>query len=103
MDVYIIASINNRRFAENLLNDIDGVNIVQNGLEMGNSLKTTLKEEMRADGRINMSAEADYTEGTTAYMWICNKITEFAERIRKEEKDKIAKCAAIEVPKHLTE
>ena len=103
MDVYIIASINNRRFAENLLNDIDGVNIVQNGLEMGNSLKTTLKEEMRADGRINMYAEADYTEGTTAYMWICNKITEFAERIRKEEKDKIAKCAAIEVPKHLTE
>ena len=103
MDVYIIASINNRRFAENLLNDIDGVNIVQNGLEMGNSLKTTLKEEMRADGRINMYAEADYTEGTTAYMWICNKITEFAERIRKEEKDKIAKCVAIEVPKHLTE
>ena len=50
-----------------------------------------------------MYAEADYTEGTTAYMWICNKITEFAERIRKEEKDKIAKCAAIEVPKHLTE
>lgn len=60
-------------------------------------------EQMRADGRINMYAEADYTEGTTAYMWICNKITEFAERIRKEEKDKIAKCVAIEVPKHLTE
>lgn len=60
-------------------------------------------EQMRADGRINMYAEADYTEGTTAYMWICNKITEFAERVRKEEKDKIAKCAAIEVPKHLTE
>ena len=46
MDVYIIASINNRRFAENLLNDIDGVNIVQNGRELGNSLKTTLKEEI---------------------------------------------------------
>ena len=60
-------------------------------------------EQMRADGRINMYAETDYTEGTTAYMWICNKITKFAERIRKEEKDKIAKCAAIEVPKHLTE
>lgn len=72
-----------------------------------NSLPKKYKEEqgeqMRADGRINMYAEADYTEGTTAYMWICNKITEFAERIRKEERDKIAKYAAIEVPKHLTE
>ena len=27
----------------------------------------------------------------------------FAERIRKEEKEKIAKYAAIETPKHLTE
>lgn len=60
-------------------------------------------EQMREDGRINMYTEADYTEGTTAYMWICNKITEFAERIRKEEKEKIAKYAAIETPKHLTE
>lgn len=60
-------------------------------------------EQMRADGRVNMYAEADYTEGTTAYMWICNKITEFAERITKEEKSKIAKYAAIEGPKHLTD
>lgn len=60
-------------------------------------------EQMRADGRVNMYAEADYTEGTTAYMWICNKITEFAERIAKEEKSKIAKYAAIEGPKHLIE
>ena len=36
-------------------------------------------------------------------MWICNKITEFAERIRKEEKEKMTKYAAIEVPKHITE
>ena len=60
-------------------------------------------EQMRMDGRINMYAEADYTEGTTAYMWICNKITEFAERIRKEEKEKIAKYAAVHTPKHLVE
>lgn len=58
-------------------------------------------EQMRVDGRINMYAEADYSEGTTAYMWICNKITEFAERIRKEEKDKIAKYASGATPKHL--
>lgn len=60
-------------------------------------------EQMRIDGRINMYAEADYTEGTTAYMWISNKIKEFAERIRKEEKDKIARYAAVETPRHLTE
>lgn len=69
----------------------------------GNMTAMKQVEQMRADGRINMYAEADYTEGTTAYMWICNKITEFAERIRKEEKAKIAKYAAIEGPKHLTD
>ena len=60
-------------------------------------------EGMRLDGRINMYAEADYTEGTTAYMWICNKIKEFAERIRQEEKEKIARYAANGTPKHLIE
>lgn len=60
-------------------------------------------EQMRIDGRINMYAEADYTENTTAFMWICSKITEFAERIRKEEKAKIAKYASVDIPKHLIE
>lgn len=58
-------------------------------------------ERMRIDGRINMYAEADYTEGTTAYMWICNKIKEFAEKIRESEKEKILKYAASGTPKHL--
>lgn len=58
-------------------------------------------EEMREDGRVNMYAEADYTEGTTAYMWITQKITEFANRIVKEEKEKYARYAAKEGPKHL--
>lgn len=58
-------------------------------------------EQMRLDGRINMYAEADYNEGTTAYMWICNKITEFAERIRRDEKEKIAQYASKGIPKHL--
>ena len=58
-------------------------------------------EQMRVDGRIHMYAEADYTENTTAYMWICNKITEFAERIRNKEREKIAKYTAISTPKHL--
>ncbi len=58
-------------------------------------------EHMRMDGRINMYAEADYSEGTTAYMWICNKIAEFADRIREEEKAKINTAASTYVPKHL--
>lgn len=58
-------------------------------------------ERMREEGRINMYAEADYTEGSTAYMWISNKITEFAERIRSEEKEKIRKFAVAGTPKHL--
>ncbi|WP_410495828.1 HAD family hydrolase [Cellulosilyticum sp. ST5] len=60
-------------------------------------------EQMRNDGRINMYAEADYTEGTTAYMWICNKIREFAENIRNSEREKILKFAAAGTPKHLVE
>lgn len=57
-------------------------------------------EQMREDGRINMYAEADYEENTTANMWITNKINEFAERIRKNEKDKIISVAS-DTPKHL--
>ena len=59
-------------------------------------------EQMRKEGRINMFAEADYSEGTTANMWICNKIEEFAERIKKEEKTKIAVYAENKPPSHLT-
>ena len=59
-------------------------------------------EQMRVDGRINMYAEANYQEGTTAYMWICYKIKECAERIRKREREKISVYAQVGTPKHLT-
>ncbi|EFW37101.1 HAD family hydrolase [Treponema phagedenis] len=58
-------------------------------------------EQMREDGRINMYAEADYRDGTMAYMWLCNKIEQFAERILNDEKEKIAKYAQRGTPKHL--
>lgn len=45
-------------------------------------------EKLREDSRIDMFAEADYSEGTTAYMWICNKVKEFAENIKQKEKNK---------------
>ena len=67
----------------------------------GDSRALRQVEQMRVEGRINMYAEADYSEGTMAYMWICNKITEFADNIRNEERKKIAKYAESAGPKHL--
>lgn len=58
-------------------------------------------EQMREDGRINMYAEANYSEGTTAYMWIVNKIKQFADHIRSEEKDKLTYSTS-GIPQHLT-
>lgn len=57
-------------------------------------------EQMREDGRVDMYAEADYSEGTTAYMWITNKIQMMADRIRKNEKSKIENSVS-SVPHHL--
>lgn len=57
-------------------------------------------EQMRADGRIDMYAEADYSENTTAYLWITSKIEQLAERIQQRERDKM-KPFASGVPKHL--
>ena len=56
-------------------------------------------EQLREDGRIDMFAEADYSNGTTASMWICNKIKEFADRIKKQEQEKRGFYNS--VPKHL--
>lgn len=58
-------------------------------------------EKMREDGRINMYAEADYSENTTAYMWICNKIREYAERIYLSEKNKLENNTSA-APSHIT-
>ena len=58
-------------------------------------------ENMRAQGRINMFAEADYSEGKTACMWLCNKIKEFAERIRKEERKRLTPYTEQGTPQHL--
>ena len=57
---------------------------------------------MREDGRVDMYAEADYSEGTTAYMWITNRIQKMADRIRDTEKAKITNSAS-SVPKHLVQ
>lgn len=58
-------------------------------------------ETMRQDNRINMFAEADYSEGKTACMWLCGKIEEFAEKIREEEKRKLIQFTNKKPPQHL--
>lgn len=47
-------------------------------------------EQLRKDERIDYFAEADYQDGSTTYMWITNKIQEYAERIKQQEKNKLS-------------
>ncbi|MBO4235323.1 MAG: haloacid dehalogenase-like hydrolase [Firmicutes bacterium] len=57
-------------------------------------------ETLRASGRIDTYAEADYTENSQSYMWISSKIKEFADRICVEEKSKIKETIK-DAPRHL--
>ncbi|MBO4360526.1 MAG: haloacid dehalogenase-like hydrolase [Eubacteriaceae bacterium] len=57
-------------------------------------------EQMRIDGRVDMFAEADYSEGTTAYMWITEKIRQMADRIREKERSAVISSASA-APRHL--
>ena len=57
-------------------------------------------EKLREDNRVDMYAEADYSEGTTTYMWIINKIEELAQNIVNEEKSKLD-ASISDSPKHL--
>jgi len=59
-------------------------------------------EQMRSDGRVDMYAEADYSEGTTAYLWITGKIQELADRIRDRERSTVI-AASSDAPRHLNE
>lgn len=60
----------------------------------------TQVETLRSSGRIDTYAEADYREGSQAYMWISGKIREFADRIRAEEDEKIM-ASVSGAPRHL--
>lgn len=56
-------------------------------------------EKLREEERIDMFAAADYTEGSTAYMWIVNKIKEYANRIIQVERN--SRAVIGETPQHL--
>ena len=57
---------------------------------------------LRKDGRIDMYAEADYSEGTMAYMWLTAKATEIADAIYQAREDEIKEAVKGKVPTHLT-
>ena len=57
-------------------------------------------EKLRKDGRVDMYAEADYRKGTTAHLWITNKILELAEKIRQTEQNKLLANVS-DAPKHI--
>lgn len=58
-------------------------------------------EQMRADRRVDMYAEADYSENTTANMWITERIRKLADGIKSREREKIFSSVSM-TPKHLT-
>lgn len=57
-------------------------------------------EKMRADGRVQMYAVADYSKDETAYLWIKNKVKQMADRIVEEKKSRLSKYGS-GTPKHL--
>ena len=58
-------------------------------------------EQLRSEGRVDFFAEADYTEGTTTFNWLVEKIKGIANRIIQEERNKLV--IANTGPKHLAE
>lgn len=54
----------------------------------GNEKAFEQVEQLREDGRVDMFAEADYRDGTTADMWISLKIRQMKDLIIKTEKEK---------------
>lgn len=58
-------------------------------------------EQLRKDGRISHFAEADYTEGAAAKMWLELKIREIADRIVENENNKLRHGVGGSSPEHL--
>ncbi len=58
-------------------------------------------EELRSSGRIDMYAEADYSEGTTTYMWLIEQTEKIAQNIYDKKMREISNSTS-SVPKHLT-
>lgn len=66
----------------------------------GNEKAFKQVEQLREEGRVDMFAEADYSEGTLADMWICHKIRQIRDRLVSEET--IKRGVIKDGPTHIT-
>lgn len=57
-------------------------------------------DNLRRDGRIDMFAEADYSEGTTSFMWLTQSVLEIAERIYNQQNEQLRNKIKMP-PRHL--
>lgn len=57
-------------------------------------------DSLRKDGRVDMYAEADYSKGNTAYMWLMSRAKAIADSIYEERENEL-KNAVGRVPTHL--
>lgn len=67
----------------------------------GNTKAFQQVDQLRNDGRIDMYAEADYSENTTAYMWLTEQTDKIAEAIYQRKEDQI-KNSVSQPPQHIT-
>lgn len=65
----------------------------------GNTEAFKQVDRLIKDERIDMYAEADYSEGTTAYMWLTTKVKDVADRIYGERMNQVYSSAG-SVPTH---
>lgn len=66
----------------------------------GDEAAFTQVDSLRKDGRIDMYAEADYSEGTTAYMWLMNQTEKIANSIYEMREEELKKAVS-KVPTHI--
>ena len=65
----------------------------------GNTKAFKQVNDLIKDKRIDMYAEADYSEGTTAYMWLMTSVKDIADRIHHERRTQVYNSAG-SVPTH---
>ena len=66
----------------------------------GNEKALKQVDKMRAEGRVQMYAEADYSKGTTARLWLENAVSTMADKIVKANKDRLNQFTS-GTPQHL--
>jgi hypothetical protein len=66
----------------------------------GNEKALKQVDKMRAEGRVQMYAEADYSKETTARLWLENTVSNMADKIVKANKDRLNQFTS-GTPQHL--